>query len=62
MSYNPTRMELDPEGHLSLIAGDDELGDSIRLMSEEELSKAIVEMVALMRRSEFRIVPSLLEE
>jgi len=57
MSENPTRIEQDGEGALTLVPGDDELGDQIRQMSEEQVQQAMEHMMVALRRASFRVIP-----
>lgn len=57
MSENPTRIEQDGEGALTLVPGDDELGDKIRQMSEEQVQQAMEHMMVALRRASFRVIP-----
>ena len=41
MSENQTRLEQDSEGAFTLVPGDDELGDRIRQMSEEQVREVL---------------------
>ena len=57
MSENPTRIEQDGEGALTLVPGDDELGDQIRQMSEEQVQQTMEHMLVALRRAQFRVIP-----
>ena len=57
MSENPTRIEQDGEGALTLVPGDDELGDKIRQMSEEQVQQTMEHMMVALRRAQFRVIP-----
>lgn len=56
MSENPTRIEVDAESGLTLVPGDDELGDKIRQMSEEQVQQAMEHMMVALRRAQFRVI------
>ena len=56
MSENPTRIEVDAENGITLVPGDDELGDKIRQMSEEQVQQTMSEMLVALRRSQFRVI------
>jgi hypothetical protein len=53
---NPTRIEQDADGGLTLVPGDDELGDKIRQMSEEQVQQTMVRMMVELRRAQFRVI------
>ena len=57
MSENPTRIEVDAENGFTLVPGDDELGDQIRQMSEEQVHQTLSEMLVAIKRSRFRVIP-----
>lgn len=57
MSENQTRIEQDGEGTITLVPGDDELGDKIRQMSEEQVQQAMEHMMVAIRRASFRVIP-----
>ena len=57
MSENPTRIEQDGEGALTLVPGDDDLGDKIRQMSEEQVQQTMEHMMVALRRASFRVIP-----
>jgi len=57
MSENQTRIEVDAEGGLTLVPGDDELGDQIRQMSEEQVQQTMEHMLVALRRAQFRVIP-----
>lgn len=57
MSENQTRIEVDAENGLTLVPGDDELGDKIRQMSEEQVQQAMEHMMVALRRASFRVIP-----
>ena len=57
MSENPPRIEQDGEGALTLVPGDDELGDQIRQMSEEQVQQTMEHMMVALRRAQFRVIP-----
>lgn len=56
MSSNPTRIEADDKGSLSLIPGDDAMGDLIRDMSENEIEEILRKMLINIKRSQFRVI------
>jgi len=56
MSSNPTRVESDEKGSLSLIPGDDAMGDLIRDMSENEIEEILRKMLINIKRSQFRVI------
>ena len=56
MSENQTRIEVDAENGITLVPGDDELGDKIRQMSEEQIQQTMSEMLVALRRSQFRVI------
>lgn len=56
MSENPTRIEVDAESGITLVPGDDELGDKIRQMSEEQVQQAMEHMMVALRRAQFRVI------
>lgn len=56
MSSNPTRVEADEKGSLSLIPGDDAMGDLIRDMSENEIEEILRKMLINIKRSQFRVI------
>ena len=50
MSQNPTRLEKDPQSpSLTLIAGDDATGDTIRGMSLEEIQQTLTSILGALR-------------
>jgi hypothetical protein len=51
-----TRIEVDAENGITLVPGDDELGDKIRQMSEEQMQQTVSEMLVALRRSQFRVI------
>lgn len=53
---NPTRIEQDADGGLTLVPGDDELGDKIRQMSEEQVQQTLACMMVELRRAQFRVI------
>lgn len=57
MSENQTRIEVDAENGLTLVPGDDELGDQIRQMSEEQVQQTMEHMMVALRRASFRVIP-----
>jgi len=57
MSEKPTRIEVDAETGLTLVPGDDELGDKIRQMSEEQVQQTLSEMLVALKRAQFRVLP-----
>jgi hypothetical protein len=57
MSENQTRIEVDEENGLTLVPGDDELGDKIRQMSEEQVQQTMEHMLVALRRAQFRVIP-----
>lgn len=57
MSENQTRIEVDAENGLTLVPGDDELGDQIRQMSEEQVQQTMEHMMVALRRAQFRVIP-----
>ena len=57
MSENQTRIEVDAENGLTLVRGDDELGDQIRQMSEEQVQQTMEHMLVALRRAQFRVIP-----
>ena len=57
MSENQTRIEVDAENGLTLVPGDDELGDQIRQMSEEQVQQTLSEMLVALKRAQFRVIP-----
>ena len=57
MSENQTRIEVDAENGLTLVPGDDELGDQIRQMSEEQVQQTLSEMLVAIKRAQFRVIP-----
>ena len=57
MSENQTRIEVDAENGLTLVPGDDELGDQIRQMSEEQVQQTMEHMLVAFRRAQFRVIP-----
>ena len=57
MSENQTRIEVDAESGLTLVPGDDELGDKIRQMSEEQVQQTMEHMMVALRRAQFRVIP-----
>lgn len=56
MSSNPTRIEADDKGSLSLTPGDDAMGDLIRDMSENEIEEILRKMLINIKRSQFRVI------
>jgi thymidylate kinase len=56
MSENQTRIEVDAENGLTLVPGDDELGDKIRQMSEEQVQQTMETMLVALRRAQFRVI------
>lgn len=56
MSSNPTRIEADEKGSLSLIPGDDAMGDLVRDMSENEIEEILRKMLINIKRSQFRVI------
>lgn len=56
MSSNPTRIEADEKGILSLMPGDDAIGDLIRDMSENEIEEILRKMLINIKRSQFRVI------
>lgn len=56
MSSNPSRVEADEKGSLSLIPGDDAMGDLIRDMSENEIEEILRKMLINIKRSQFRVI------
>ena len=57
MSENQTRIEVDAENGLTLGPGDDELGDQIRQMSEEQVQQTMEHMLVALKRAQFRVIP-----
>lgn len=57
MSENPTRLEKNETGGLTLIPGDDEVGEKVRYMSEEEVAHTIAEMLVALKRAQIRVIP-----
>ena len=57
MSETQTRIEVDAENGLTLVPGDDELGDQIRQMSEEQVQQTMEHMLVALRRAQFRVIP-----
>jgi thymidylate kinase len=57
MSENQTRIEVDAENGLTLVPGDDELGDQIRQMSEEQVQQTMEHMLVALRRAQFLVIP-----
>ena len=57
MSENQTRIEVDAENGLTLVPGDDELGDQIRQMSEEQVQQTMEHMLVALRRAQFHVIP-----
>ena len=57
MSENQTRIEVDAENGFTLVPGDDELGDQIRQMSEEQVQQTMEHMLVALRRAQFRVIP-----
>ena len=57
MSENQTRIEVDAENGLTLVPGDDELGDQIRQMSEEQVQQTMEHMLVALKRAQFRVIP-----